>query len=195
MKYDIESIKKRKENSRVIRRVANIILVIIVYNIVLLTISYINKITNVNIFGYKAYIITTNSMEPKIKVGDIVIAKTVKEEELKEGDVITFWQDQEVITHRIVRIEERKDNNYYITKGDNNNVEDPKKVAYEQVEGKSIFTIPYLGKFVGILENRIIFLIILLVLFILCFLKIQREEKRDSRREKKKIEEEKKLEN
>ena len=83
MKYDIESIKKRKENSRVIRRVANIILVIIVYNIVLLTISYINKITNVNIFGYKAYIITTNSMEPKIKVGDIVIAKTVKEEELK----------------------------------------------------------------------------------------------------------------
>lgn len=195
MKYDIESIKKRKENSRVIRRVTNIILVIIVYNIVLLTISYINKITNVNIFGYKAYIITTNSMEPKIKVGDIVIAKTVKEKDLKSGDVITFWQDHEVITHRIVRIEEGEDNNYYITKGDNNNIEDSKKVAYEQIEGKSILTIPYLGKFVGILENRIIFLIILLVLLILCFLKIQREEKRDSRREKKKIEEEKKLEN
>lgn len=195
MKYDIESIEKRKRITKFIKKVFNIIFIILIYNLILLAISSISDIQNISIFGYKAYIITTNSMEPSIKTGDAVIARRVNEEKLKEGDVITFWNDQKVITHRIIRIDKIDDINYYVTKGDNNNLEDQRKVTYDEIEGKSIFTIPSLGKIIGVLENRIIFLIILLIILILCFFKIRREEKRDYRREKKKVEEEKKSKN
>lgn len=195
MKYNIESIEKRRKTIKNIKRVVNIVLIILVYNIVLLFISSINRTQNINIFRYKSYIITTNSMEPSIKVGDVVVTKSIKEKDLKEGDVITFRDNQEVITHRIVKIDNVDNMNYYITKGDNNNVEDQKKVVYSEIEGKSILIIPGLGKFIGILENKIMVLAILLVVLIICFWKIKIEEKRDSRREKKKIEEEKKIKN
>lgn len=195
MKYDIESIQRRKKNSKIIKRIFNVILIIIIYNLVLVAFSYINKIENVNIFGYRAYIITTSSMQPTIKEGDIVICKVVEEDKIEEGDVITFRQNQDVITHRVIKIQENEENKYYITKGDNNNLEDSEKVEYNMIEGNFVIKIPYLGKIINIMQDRIILLLIVLVLLILCLINIRKEEKKDSRREKKKIEEEKQLKN
>ncbi len=68
MKYDIESIEKRKNTERILRRFIDILLTIVIYNIVLVTISAMNNIEDITIFKHKAYVITTNSMEPNIKV-------------------------------------------------------------------------------------------------------------------------------
>lgn len=192
MRYDIESIKKRKEKTKTISKIFNVILIILIYNIVVLAVFGISKMKNIDIFGYKAYIIVTNSMEPNIKIGDVVITKKVEQNELTKGDVITFKRGEEVITHRITKIDQKEEGNEYTTRGDNNNIEDKEKVKYDMIEGKKIITIPYLGNIVRLLENRILFLIIILVLLILCFFKIQKKEKKDIRREKKKIEDEKK---
>ena len=126
MKYDIESINKRKENVKIAKKVIEIIAIILIYNIILIALSSANKISVVNILGYKSYIIKTNSMEPTISINDVVITKKVKKEKIKKGDVITFLQDGEVITHRITQID---DNGNYTTKGDNNNIEDTFKTA------------------------------------------------------------------
>lgn len=192
MKYDKDAINIRKRNNKIIRRVCDIILIILMYNIILVAISNINKTDTINLFGYKAYIIKSNSMEPSIKSGDVVIVKKVPEENIKVGDIITFKQNTEIITHRISKIEEENNIKKYITKGDNNNLEDSEKITYEGIKGKNIITIPYLGKIINMLENKIIFLVILLVILILCFYKIQKQEKIEIRREKKKIEDEKK---
>jgi len=131
-------------------------------------------------------------MEPTISINDVIIAKKVEKEKITVGDVITFLQDGEVITHRITKIAE---NGEYTTKGDNNNIEDIFKTTYENIEGKHIVTIPYLGKLVQILDNKIVFLIITLVALIFIFFMIQNQEKRDNRREKKKIEDKKRENN
>ena len=191
MKYDIESIKKRKNNTKIIKRILDVILIILIYHIVLLAISYINKMENISFFGYKAYIITTNSMEPTIKKESVIIVKKCNESDLKENDIITFKQGQEIITHRIIKVENTDYGKQYITKGDNNNTEDLEKVKYNTIEGKQILTIPNLGKLINALEDSIILLIIALVLLILCFYKILVQEKRDNRREKKRFEDEK----
>lgn len=188
MKYDIESINKRKENVKIAKKVIEIIAIILIYNIILIALSSANKISVVNILGYKSYIIKTNSMEPTISINDVVITKKVKKEKIKKGDVITFLQDGEVITHRITQID---DNGNYTTKGDNNNIEDIFKITYENIEGKHILTIPYLGKIVQALDNKIVFLIITLIILIFMFITILNQEKRENRREKKKIEDKK----
>ena len=188
MKYDIESINKRKENVKIAKKVIEIIAIILIYNIILIALSSANKISVVNILGYKSYIIKTNSMEPTISINDVVITKKVKKEKIKKGDVITFLQDGEVITHRITQID---DNGNYTTKGDNNNIEDIFKITYENIEGKHILTIPYLGKIVQVLDNKIVFLIITLIILIFMLIAIQNQEKRENRREKKKIEDKK----
>lgn len=188
MKYDIDSINRRKENVKIVKKIIEIIAIILIYNIILIFISSANQMSIVNIFGYKSYIIKTNSMEPTIKVNDVLITKKVEKEKIKVGDVITFIKNGEVITHRITQIDE---NGEYTTKGDNNNIEDTFKISYENIEGKNLLTIPYLGKIVEILDNKIVFLIITLIILIFMFMAIQNQEKKDKRKEKKRMEDEK----
>ena len=192
MKYDLESINKRKENVKIAKKVIEIIAIILIYNVILIAISSANKMNIINIFGYKSYIIKTNSMEPTIGINDVVIAKKVEKKEIKKGDVITFLQDGEVVTHRITQIDEEGN---YTTKGDNNNIEDTFKITYDNIEGKHILTIPYLGAIVLALDNKIVFLIITLIVLIFMFVTILNEEKRENRREKKKIEDRKREKN
>ncbi len=194
MKYDVESINKRKEKAKILKRIMEIIAIILIYNIILIIVSSING-KDFSILGYKAYIVDTNSMEPTINVGDIVIVKKVKEDKLKQGDVITFTEEGEVITHRITKVETEEIGTQYVTKGDNNNTEDTFKIRYNDIIGEEILTIPRLGKTVQILDSKIIILIIILIILIFILVKIQKNEKIENRREKKKIEENKKNKN
>ena len=195
MKYDLESINRRKEKAKMAKKVIVIIAIILIYNIILIVISSKHNIGFNNIFGYKAYIIKTNSMEPTININDVIITKKVKDDEIKVHDIITFIQDGEVITHRITKIDNDDSKIKFTTKGDNNNIEDTFKITYDSIEGKHILTIPYLGILVQILQNKIIFLIILLIILIFMFIGMQRQEKKEYRREKKKIEDNKKERN
>ena len=174
MKYDIENINKRKKNIERAKKVIDVIIIILLYNIILVFISCLNKIDDVSIFGYKAYIITTDSMKPSINSGDVSIVKKVKEDKIETGDVITFKQGDKVITHRITNIEEQDGKKVYTTKGDNNNLEDDEKVEYSQIEGKNVLTIPKLGYIINALENQVVFLFIVLVLLIFLFLRIRK---------------------
>ncbi len=192
MKYDVESINKRKNKTKTIKKIVEIIAIILIYNIILIIVSSING-KNFNILGYKAYIVTTDSMQPSINAGDIVIVKNGKKDKIGQGDVITFNQNDEVITHRVIKNITEENNVEYITKGDNNNTEDTFKVKYDDVIGKMVITIPYLGKIISILDNKIIILILLLVILIIIFIKIEKNEKLENRREKKKIEKNEKV--
>ena len=191
MKYNIEDINKRKKNIKVAKKVIDIIILLLLYNIILVFISCLNKIDSISLFGYKAYIITTDSMKPSINSGDVSIVRRTKEEKIDIGDVITFKRENKVITHRITNIEEQEGKKIYTTKGDNNNIEDSEKTEYSQIEGKNVLTIPKLGILINILDNQIVFLLIILILLVLLFFRIKKEEKKEHRREKKKIEEEK----
>ena len=79
-----------------------------------------------SVFGYRMYVIVSPSMEPEIKVGDMIIAEEYEGQALSVGDVVTYLGREgemadKVITHKIVAIDGEK----IITRGVANSVADP----------------------------------------------------------------------
>ena len=79
-----------------------------------------------NLFGFTYSIVPTNSMEPEINVGDSVIGKKEKFENLEIGDDVIYhyvYEDLDIyIVHRIIRYDEGLG---YKTQGINTSQEDP----------------------------------------------------------------------
>lgn len=188
MKYDIESIERRKEKMKSAKRIVDIIVAIIIYNIILISLSCLSKIEPISLFGFQAYIVTTDSMEPELKSGEFIIVRKVRRGLLEVGDIITYKSKGEIITHRITAIS----NEEFTTKGDNNSVEDFEKTTYDNICGKLVVGVPIVGKILSFLENQLIFLITILILLILYFYKLNLDEKKENRRIKKDLEKKKK---
>ncbi len=110
--------------------------------------------------GIGSLIVSSGSMEPELSVGDVIIIKSCANYEV--GDIITYSVDDKYfVTHRII---EREGNNF-VTKGDNNNVEDNQAVFKENIEGKVILN----SKVLRIMYEHywLIILAIILLLIIL----------------------------
>lgn len=111
--------------------------------------------------GFSVLRVDSGSMEPSISVGDILIIKECGNYEV--NDVVTYNVDNDyLVTHRII---EKKEDNNFVTKGDNNNTKDNDKVTKENIEGKVILNSKLL-KFV----YKHWFIAIIVVLLILIIL-------------------------
>lgn len=91
--------------------------------------------------------VMTSSMEPELPVGSLVFVQPTAYEEIHIGDDITFVRDQNLtlVTHRVI---EKDDKTQFITtQGIANNSADA-PVNYQNIVGKVIFHIPYIGHFV-----------------------------------------------
>lgn len=94
-------------------------------------------------FGIGSENTSSFSFKNGLEKGDIIIVVSAKE--AKVGNVIIFQGGQKnPIIHRIVRIDE---NDLITTKGDNNNGLLPAEqgIKRENVIGKAVFRVPYLG--------------------------------------------------
>ncbi len=152
MIYTDEMIKqknKQKEKRHKIQRIISFPIIIVILTLVFY-IGYLKVIKNendINILGFRQYMVATGSMEPKYNVGDMIIIRETPEEEIKIGDIINYISENgiDTITHRVVDIIEKDGQTYYKTKGDNNNSEDSELVNYSQVKGTLVFKISKLG--------------------------------------------------
>ena len=148
---EVENVTKSpKSGVTIAKKVANIVLDVVVVAVLLLALFTIVVTINAkksqdkdasSIFGYQLRFVQSGSMEKcaytdvskykvkSIKVKSCVFIKTaptdveiIKEwyKTLKVGDVLTFQYKGEIITHRIVKIEEKETGNGYIItlKGD-----------------------------------------------------------------------------
>lgn len=136
-------------------------LIFAVYNFVQLEI--LNK-DYVNYFGYTYFNTVSGSMEDTINIDDYVIVKITKD--VKEDDIVTFKDDNMIITHRIVRVEGKQ----IVTKGDANNVEDS-PISKKQVIGKVTYIARNVGKFIKVVTEPIVFIsfFVTILLFNLAF--------------------------
>jgi len=87
-------------------------------------------------------------MEPELSVGDMIIDHEVPYEEIRVGDTVTFEQNGEFITHRVVRFDGSK----IVTKGLANNAED-KPFGPESYLGKTVAVLPGVGKVLRFFSN------------------------------------------
>ncbi len=119
------------------------------------------------LFG--AYVIISPSMVPNINVLDAVVTMRVDAKELQKNDVITFVSKDPThsgitVTHRIVGVKQTESGSYaYRTKGDNNNVEDQTLVSYDDVIGKVMIRIPYIGYLQQFLTTRFGWLLVIVL--------------------------------
>jgi signal peptidase I len=97
--------------------------------------------------------VQSNSMVPVVRRGDAVVLHTIKDSDLKTGDIVSYRSlaDQNVIiTHRIVNVE--KTWGLIITKGDNTQRDDT-PVPMSNVMGKVDFRVAYAGFLLNALRS------------------------------------------
>ena len=103
---------------------------------------------NSGLIKYQIMVIGSNSMKEYMEKGDVIYLERLNKEEkkkLKKGEILVFTYDNKIISHRITRVIEREGQMYYTTKGDNNDQEDNAVVKGDNVIGKVLHRIKYVG--------------------------------------------------
>ena len=132
---------------RILEIILTIFLIsIIIVNFTLIIKGSIDKEQIPSFFGYKPFIIVSESMRPTIKINDLIITKKIEQDKIQEGDILSYAsKDNIIITHRVIDILEENNGKQYVFKGDNNNVKDLENVEYSNIQGKYLCSIPIIG--------------------------------------------------
>ena len=133
--------------------------------------------TDRNIFGFKFFIVTSDSMAATdFDAGDIAVSKNVDPKTLKEGDIITFLsQDHdnfgEVVTHKIRRLTtDANGRPGFVTYGTTTDTDDRTIVTHEYVVGQYVGRIPNVGTFFAFLKTTPGYILCILLPFLLLIL-------------------------
>lgn len=163
-------------NKKMLKSIGNIIFYIFASFLtmfVILELFFPSK--TMDVLGFKGFVVVTDSMEPLIKVNDVVIITKLEEEDLEIGQIITFYTylktDQKDlegnwiyirsrVTHYLadIRVEENqtviktKSYNKYHEGGSfdawNDENGDFKDITTDDIIGKVSLTIPFIGAIV-----------------------------------------------
>ncbi|MCR5143122.1 MAG: signal peptidase I [Ruminococcus sp.] len=129
-----------------------------------------------NLLGFIPMTVESDSMKPTFEKDDFIICKEIDDmNTLKKGDVITFWtiiEGQRVKnTHRIVKIENENGSVSYITRGDNNGIDDSVPVYAGDVIGEwTGVKVHGFGKAMDFLRTKTGFFICILIPMAIFFL-------------------------
>lgn len=99
------------------------------------------------VLGFSPLAVASGSMEPALSTGDLAVVH--REASYQAGDVVAFWDGGSLTTHRIVA----EGPEGFVTKGDSNNVQDPRPVAPDQVAGRVVLAVPLVGEAVLFLRT------------------------------------------
>lgn len=94
--------------------------------------------------GYIATAISSGSMLPNLRPGDVVIAATPGDEGIEAGMIIVYEdpKQHDLVTHRVVAI---NDDGSYVTKGDASGTDDRSAIPEVNVRGVGRWVVPYVG--------------------------------------------------
>lgn len=129
--------------NKTVKKIWNVVTWVLVVCVAILAVL----MAGIRLVGITPYTVLSGSMEPTYHVGSFVYVAKEAPENIKVGDSITFVlnQDKVVATHRVVTVDAQ--NRCFFTKGDANDSADGSPVLYENLVGKVIFSIPYMGFF------------------------------------------------
>ena len=99
----------------------------------------------IGVFPVKPIAVASGSMEKELYVGDVVIVKKCNANDIVNGDIIQYQMKGYTVIHRVIEKKQKNGEYYFTAKGDNNPSEDKESVKEEQVLGKVIFKVKYLG--------------------------------------------------
>lgn len=116
---------------KVLKGIVNVLAWVVLIFAFLITILVFTSESNggqANLLGLMPMTVQSDSMSPTFNAGDLIIVKQVDLFDLKKDDVITFYTMIDGMrvknTHRIVDINEADGSRSFVTKGDNNQIDD-----------------------------------------------------------------------
>lgn len=98
-----------------------------------------------NQFRFGALVIATDSMTGEINKGDMIIYEKYDDQQIKEGQVIVFSDQDSLIVHRVVKIETINGETRYYTKGDFNEDMDAGYRTDVNIVGLTDVKVAYIG--------------------------------------------------
>jgi len=193
LEYDVEKISSKIKHKRMTKKIfkyiiLNILIVLFIINLIL------SFEENTHILGIYMFNIISESMEPTLEINDVVVVLKSEPSQLQKDDIITFNQDERIISHRIVNITKTPQGNIkFETKGDNNKISDPDLIEAEKVYGKVLVSIKGIGKIVNYIQNARGFINIAIFVVIVYILVSLRDKQKNNRKMKRKKYEIKKI--
>lgn len=189
----IKNIKKKIEDNIICRIIKYIVYIVVV---LLLIVILVQKVTNNNLSvgGFRIFMVVSKSMMNDYRVGDILVSKSVTEDEINIGDNVTYLGKKKelkglIITHQVIKKEKRDGTTYFVTKGIANSVPDP-EISYDQVYGKIVYKMVFLSMLGRLLNNQVSYYLIFLIVGLIVSIEIvssifdsKEEEEEDERAE------------
>ena len=168
--------RRASKTYRVIKGIINgicwFIIAVLAVVMIAFLVSRINGGTP-SLFGYTFHRISSGSMEPELKVEDVILDKEVKDlSEISVGDIITFQGGKEfenhLVTHRVVKAPYTENGELYLqTKGDANEAADS-PIPADTVRSKYVTKINFLAGLYSFFLSPwglITFIAVLLIIF------------------------------
>lgn len=119
------------------------------------------------VFGFFAGIrpcaVISGSMEPNLPTWSLCFVDTrISYDDIKTGDIVVYIRrsDEKRIIHRVIDIQPEG----IVTKGDANSLSDGLSVGRDNLYGKSLFHIPYLGYVNRFTQNPLIKALVILAI-------------------------------
>ena len=136
--------KRKNRFLQILCRILGTLLIVAVFAVLL-------PINIPKLFGGVVYNVVSPSMAPEIPVGSLIVVQPVDPAKLQEDDIIAYYRDNVVITHRITFNNTLEGK--ITTKGDANEQEDLFEVTYNQIIGKVTWHVPFLGGLAQVLTS------------------------------------------
>jgi signal peptidase I len=98
--------------------------------------------------GHRVMIDMSDSMQPAIAAGDVLVAEAIAARDARPGDILTFddpHRDGRTMTHRVISVRERGDELAFHTKGDANGKGERWRIAADGTAARVQVVVPKLG--------------------------------------------------
>lgn len=111
-------------------------------------------------------VVLSGSMQPTLAAGDVVVIIDTPVEQLVVDDVITYQSPENpgrLMTHRITSIQTEAGGWVCQTKGDANEHPDNYKVSADNVVGRMVVSVPYLGTVAQVSRSVVGYVLLVLI--------------------------------
>lgn len=144
----------------------------------------------VTFFGWKPYIVLSDSMQSEFQVGDIAVSREVDPATLQPGDIVTFASIDpdsygEIFTHKIREETEHEGQPAFVTYGTTTGDNDAYPAPFSRVVGRYAFHVPKAGYVFEFFKSPMGYVVLVLVPFgiliglqVRNFLRLLNEERR-----------------
>lgn len=142
------------------------------------------------IFGFRTFVIVSESMKPELNIGDVILVRERDPKLIEIGDNITYLGKSGdiknmVITHQVNRIQDEEGRRIFYTQGINNPLEDTDYVVEEQIYGVVSYRFILFSVLSKVIRSTIGFVFLIFVPLSVLFVMEIREIKKELKERKK----------